>query len=95
MLFNPFRDSLTCVEISMDQLLPFDALVVPSDDRAPHLVSLMTSPMNLQSSDEPYRGGRMPHPEVFMDYVAEGMGPGAWAFHVRSLQFHIEMILCH
>ncbi|KAI0698870.1 hypothetical protein BC835DRAFT_622822 [Cytidiella melzeri] len=66
----------------MDQLQPFDALVIPSDDRGPHLVRLMTSPMNLQSTDEPYRCGRMPHPEVFMDYIAEGMGPGAWSFHL-------------
>jgi hypothetical protein len=74
----------------MDQLFPFDALVIPSDDRAPHLVRLMSSPMNLQSNEEPYRGGRMPHPEVFMDYIAEGMGPGAWSFHVRYLPVPIN-----
>ena len=79
----------------MDHLMPVEALLIPSDDRQPHLVTLMTSPIGIQSREEPYCCGRVPHPEVFMDYVAEGMGPGAWAFHVRSLQFHIEMILCH
>ena len=76
----------------MDQLLPFDALVIPSDDRAPHLVSLTTSPMVLQSS-EPYRCGRMPHPEVFMDYTAEGMGHSAWSYHVRFQVVSIYLLL--
>ncbi|KAI0347006.1 hypothetical protein BDW22DRAFT_484336 [Trametopsis cervina] len=68
----------------MDQLIPYDALVIPSDDRAPHLVKLMTSPMPLPAGTvpEPYRCHKMPHPEVFMDYIAEGMGPQAWSFHL-------------
>jgi hypothetical protein len=25
---------------------------------------------------------RMPHPEVYMDYIAEGLGARAWRYHV-------------
>lgn len=67
--------------------MPFDALVVPSDDRAPHLVALMTTPIDPAAGTvtaEPYRCRRMPHPEVFMDYIAEGMGPRSWSYHVRT-----------
>lgn len=86
------------LSISMDQLTSFDALVVPSDDRAPHLVALMTSPIDLPAHlhlvssfpagtvpAEPYRCRKMPHPEVFMDYIAEGLGPRSWSYHVRTL----------
>lgn len=70
----------------MDSLTSFEALVIPSDDRAPHLVSLMTSPLSvpLPAPTEPFRCQRMPHPEVFMDYIAENLGPQAWGFQVSS-----------
>lgn len=71
----------------MDQLVAYDALVFPTDDRQPHLVALMTSPINLQAGTipaEPYRCRRMPHPEVFMDYIAEGLGARAWSYRVRA-----------
>ncbi|THG99569.1 hypothetical protein EW026_g2818 [Hermanssonia centrifuga] len=50
----------------------------------PHIASLMTSPMTviLPNPVEPYRCGRMPHPEVFMDYIAEGLGPRSWRYHL-------------
>lgn len=72
----------------MDQLVSFDALVIPSDERAPHIASLMTSPLSLAnipasaSQAEVYRAGRMPHPEILMDYIAEGLGPRAWRYQV-------------
>jgi hypothetical protein len=70
----------------MDQMLSFDAILFPSDGRAPHLVKLMTSPMpglnpNLLDSQQ----ARMPHPEVHMDYIAE-IGSRAWQYHVRTVQ---------
>lgn len=85
----------------MEQMLAFDAIVFPADDRPPHLVALMTTALHghphehghghihghvhghIHQPSPPYRCGRMPHPEVFMDYISEGLGPRAWKFHVR------------
>ncbi|CCM04031.1 uncharacterized protein FIBRA_06188 [Fibroporia radiculosa] len=68
----------------MDQMLSFDAIVFPADDRPPHLVSLMTSPLTMQISNmpEPFRCNRVPHAEMYMDYVADTLGPRAWSFQV-------------
>ncbi|KZT74502.1 hypothetical protein DAEQUDRAFT_195611 [Daedalea quercina L-15889] len=68
----------------MDQMLAFDAILFPADERPPHLVSLMTSPLATPISNppEPYRCGRVPHPEMYMDYIAEGLGPRSWKFQV-------------
>src|SRR4051812_15908283 len=66
----------------MDQIVTFDAIMFPSDDRSPHMVKLMTSPV----PGPPSQGGlpsRMPHPEVHMDYIPEGAGHRAWRYHVR------------
>lgn len=65
----------------MDQLVPFAAITFPCDGRTPHLVQLMTSPGPAQS---PELGPppRIPHPEVYMDYIAEGLGHRAWKYHV-------------
>lgn len=70
----------------MANLVSFQAILFPSDDRTPHLVALATSPINtsgVSTVAEPFRCGRMPHPEVFMDYIAEGLGPQSWAYRVR------------
>ncbi|KAI0733465.1 hypothetical protein C8Q72DRAFT_967355 [Fomitopsis betulina] len=71
----------------MDQMLAFDAILFPADERPPHLVSLMTSPLTtpLNNPPEPYRCGRMPHPEMYIDYIAEGLGPRSWRFQVIEL----------
>lgn len=68
-------------------MIAYDAIVFPSDDRPPHLEALMTNPIQvpLMNPAQPYLCGRMPHPEVYMDYIAEGMGPRAWQFHVSIL----------
>ncbi|KAI0643700.1 hypothetical protein C8Q79DRAFT_928211 [Trametes meyenii] len=61
----------------------FDAIMFPADDRPPHVVPLMTSALTLPtSSAEPYRCGRVPHPEVYMDYIADQLGSQAWRFHL-------------
>ncbi|KAH8105508.1 hypothetical protein BXZ70DRAFT_531263 [Cristinia sonorae] len=68
----------------MDPMVPYDAIVFPCDDRPPHVISLMTSPLAtiLPNPAEPYRCGRIPHPEIFMDYIAEGLGPQSWRYLV-------------
>lgn len=70
----------------MDQLVPFEALLFPSDGRNPHMVALATSPMSVPDPHAPYstQPARMPHPEVYMDYIAEGLGPRAWHYHVST-----------
>ena len=50
----------------------------------------MTSPLTFagvnHTEAQPYRAGRMPHPEILMDYIAEGLGPRAWRFQVKLLR---------
>ena len=66
------------------EMIAFNAILFPSDGRPPHLVALMTSPV---SGIDPHcvssRQTRMPHPEVHIDYIAEGLGSRAWQYHVR------------
>ncbi|TCD70457.1 hypothetical protein EIP91_003218 [Steccherinum ochraceum] len=68
----------------MDHMTTYDAIVFPCDDRPPHVVPLMTSPLPapVPNPAEPYRCGRMPHPEIYMDYIAEGLGPQSWRYHI-------------
>jgi len=75
----------------MEQMASFDAILFPSDDRAPHLVSLMTSIQNgyantpsqpaSPSSSQLPQTSKVPHPEMYMDYIAEGIGSRAWQYH--------------
>lgn len=74
----------------------FEAILFPSDDRAPHLVSLMTSaqagyannpsqPQQISSTSSQTTlapNAKVPHPEMYMDYIAEGIGSRAWQYHV-------------
>ena len=66
----------------------YDAILFPADDRPPHIVPLMTSPAPLGAHGsppaEPYRAGRVPHPEMYMDYIADQLGSQAWRFHVSA-----------
>ena len=72
----------------MDSIISYEVLLIPSDDRSPHLASLMTSPLQFTNvKTELYRAGRMPHPEILMDYIAEGLGPRGWRFQVNALFF--------
>lgn len=76
-------------------MIAFDVIVLPADDRLPCIVPLMTSPLASSASSassalsalsvEPYRCGRIPHPEIYMDYVVEQLGSQAWRFHVGSI----------
>ncbi|KAJ7499339.1 hypothetical protein FB451DRAFT_1334787 [Mycena latifolia] len=56
----------------MDQLIPYQAILFPTDGRPPSVVQLMTSPTHYG----PNPGPRMPHPEAHMDYIAEANGLG-------------------
>ncbi|TFK43306.1 hypothetical protein BDQ12DRAFT_718535 [Crucibulum laeve] len=68
----------------MDHLTAYDAILFPSDGRPPSLVQLMTSPMSMPTHHASYTTSpsRMPHPEVHMDYIAEGLGPRAWKYQL-------------
>lgn len=73
----------------MDQMVAFDAILFPSDGRPPHVVPLMTSPASFADPRSPHVGSstaRVPHPEVYMDYIAEGMGQRAWGYQVSLSQ---------
>lgn len=71
----------------MDNDMPtFDAILFPADDRPPHVVPLMASTVPSLAPGqprpvEPYRCGRVPHPEIYMDYIADQLG--SWRYHVR------------
>ncbi|TEB35535.1 hypothetical protein FA13DRAFT_1811228 [Coprinellus micaceus] len=67
----------------MDQMVYLNAILLPSDGRPPSLVELMLSPMAHPSNPASYSNppAFMPHPEVFMDYIAE-IGAGAWKYQL-------------
>ncbi|KAJ3550637.1 hypothetical protein NMY22_g354 [Coprinellus aureogranulatus] len=67
----------------MDQMVYLNAILLPSDGRPPSLVELMLSPMAHPSNPASYANppAFMPHPEVFMDYIAE-IGARAWKYQV-------------
>lgn len=71
------------------EMIAFDAILFPADGRPPHLVALATSPVSgLDPHCVSSRQTRMPHPEIHMDYIAEGLGSRAWKYHVRLLEQH-------
>jgi hypothetical protein len=70
----------------MANLVSYQAILFPFDDRMPHLVSLSTSAIDLSGMhmvSELFRSGRIPHPEVFMDYITEETRSQAWSLRVR------------
>ncbi|KAF9649313.1 hypothetical protein BDM02DRAFT_3128410 [Thelephora ganbajun] len=76
----------------MDKMVSYDAILFPADERAPHLVPLMTS--NASSFPPPGQSGsqhpppamaKVPHPEMYMDFIAEGIGSRAWQSHVVEM----------
>ena len=69
---------------AMAQLIAFDAILFPADGRPPHLVALMTSPMTIPMQNMTYSHSRLPHPEHYMSFVADGLGHRAWKYQVRS-----------
>lgn len=65
----------------MEQFQSFDAILIPADGRAPHLVKLLTSPASFATPYGPLTSNdaRMAHPEVHMEYIAKDV-PGAWDY---------------
>lgn len=59
----------------------YDALLVPSDGRQPHLVELMTTPM-LPPPGYTTTNNRVPHPEIHMDFIAKDLGHKAWKYQL-------------
>ncbi|KAF4619962.1 hypothetical protein D9613_005447 [Agrocybe pediades] len=59
----------------------YDAIVFPSDGRPPSVVKLLTSPIPSPRGSYSDSVHRMPHPEIHMDYIAEG-GPRAWDYQL-------------
>ncbi|GJE91678.1 hypothetical protein PsYK624_078280 [Phanerochaete sordida] len=69
---------------AMENVVSYHALLLPHDDRLPHLVTLATSPLNVTGVPtiaEPFRCGKTPHPEIFMEFLADGAGI-SWAYRV-------------
>ncbi|KAH9924810.1 uncharacterized protein B0H18DRAFT_403413 [Fomitopsis serialis] len=64
------------------QMRRFDAVIFPADEQPPRLISLYVSPLAvpIQNASEPYRCGYVPHPEMYFDHVAPGLGPRSWRF---------------
>ncbi|KAH9923232.1 uncharacterized protein B0H18DRAFT_878847 [Fomitopsis serialis] len=60
----------------------FDAVIFPVDEQPPYLVTLYASPLAapIQNPLEPYRCGCVPHPEMYFDHIAPGLGPRSWRF---------------
>ena len=78
----------------MDKMVSFDAILFPADERAPHLVPLMMSnapsfpPFGQSGSQQPPSVmAKVPHPEMYMDFIAEGVGARAWKHHVSYPKF--------
>ena len=71
----------------MDDLLQYDAILFPADGRPPHVVELPTSPV---TQSDPQSGQAilisvMPHPEVYMDTIADDPRQQAWRVQVSRL----------
>ncbi|KAH9943006.1 uncharacterized protein BXZ73DRAFT_97072 [Epithele typhae] len=61
----------------------FEAIFFPANDRSPTTVPLLTSNFVFQgpaAHEPPYRAGRLPHPEIHMDYIADR----SWEYHTVS-----------
>lgn len=72
----------------MEKMASYEAIHFPADERSPHLVPLITSNATSfsshgESSQQPLLPiGKVPHPEMYMDFIAEGVGTLGWKTHV-------------
>ncbi|GJE91715.1 hypothetical protein PsYK624_078650 [Phanerochaete sordida] len=65
----------------MEHSASYQAIFFPADDRLPHLVTLTATRLRTEpNSGAPYRCGHMPHPEVFMEHLADARGAPAWSY---------------
>ncbi|KAI9069208.1 hypothetical protein FKP32DRAFT_1608332 [Trametes sanguinea] len=70
----------------MEPMASFDTIFLPAranEARIPTLVPLFAPKHVFPSKcmEAPYMCGRMPHPEQYMDYVANTPGKQVWGFH--------------
>ncbi|TFK56036.1 hypothetical protein OE88DRAFT_698288 [Heliocybe sulcata] len=65
------------------EMRSYQAILIPSDGRPPTLVPLATSPVAVADpfTAQATQTTRMPHPEVYMDYIAESLGARGWQYH--------------
>lgn len=70
----------------MDHMTHYTAIHFPAGTDLPREVELAASVIGQNNTiyDEPFRCGRMPHPEVFMDGLAKDTGARNWSFHVSG-----------
>ncbi|KAF9642041.1 hypothetical protein BDM02DRAFT_3157603 [Thelephora ganbajun] len=72
----------------MDKMIPYDAILFPAGERAPHLVPLMMSnapfppPGQSGSQHTPPAMTKVPHPGMYMGFIASEVGSQAWQSHV-------------
>ncbi|KAI0367557.1 hypothetical protein BV20DRAFT_1054678 [Pilatotrama ljubarskyi] len=61
-------------------------------ERSIALVSLPTTPLapNQPTLTAPFRGGREPHPEIYMTYISAHMGRDAWGFQVVEALYGMQ-----
>ncbi|KZT26904.1 hypothetical protein NEOLEDRAFT_1177089 [Neolentinus lepideus HHB14362 ss-1] len=76
------------------EMRSYQAILIPSDGRPPSLVPLATSPVAVADpfTAQPTQTTRMPHPEVYMDYIAEALGARAWQYHWLLLIQTVEAL---
>jgi hypothetical protein len=77
---------------AMDLMQSFDAILFPADGRCkPRIVSLMTSPASFSNPHAPAQmsTARVPHPEVYMEYIAVDPNLRAWHHQVCTVFFII------
>ncbi|KAH9914573.1 uncharacterized protein B0H18DRAFT_1125451 [Fomitopsis serialis] len=70
-------------------MFEFKAIIIPAGNRPPRLVDLKASPLATPAHHPPgpFRCGLIPHPELYYDRIAYGLGPRSWQFEpVESLE---------
>jgi hypothetical protein len=67
--------------LGMDQMLTYDALLIPATSRPPHIVCLDTTLLHTEDDLGRSQQKRVPHPEILMADVAD-TGSRSWEYHV-------------
>ncbi len=78
-----------------DSVVQYEVLVIPADIHVlPHIKSLITATLVIDDVDsdstrqvEVYRAGRIPYPELLMEYTAPDLGPRSWRYQVSYVLY--------
>ncbi|KAH9931487.1 uncharacterized protein B0H18DRAFT_989579 [Fomitopsis serialis] len=67
-------------------MLAYDAIYFPADGRPPCVVSLKATPLSTSVVDQrwPFQCGCIPHPEMYMEKIAEGLVSRSWRFQIAD-----------